>query len=514
MRFSAFIVACAICLVSEAAVRFSPPVWRPDLGLSLPCLVGAVGEPLDMPRAEAYLVTRDGESFLEDRYDSFDLWTTRTLRGRWRDASGNRLFVARLDSVPLDDTPGITRTRCSFQDALGRRPFNSKDPAQRDLAAASVSPIELGRAVRPRRAQRHNLAELVAYSTADDTALAYAFRPVDPARKGPGDWFLAVLVVAAGENMAEARARFDEDFLDRITVPSVASRRRLKNRSKQPQEEHPSEVELLRADVRAQVVNYDEWASTDADDVTVLDDLNVGVRTRFISSLTNSLPRLRREYATRVPSPLIGTNALAVVRVFRNREEYLAYVGVEQKWTAAVWSPLRRELVLYHPEEGIEKLLSTIWHEAFHQYLAYAGSMIESSPWFNEGHAQLFENLSFDHKGNAVFARDEQAAAYVHEYAAELAEILPSVFLMDYEAFYAGTAEDVAAKYRLVWSVAYFLEVGAPKLRFQPYASLRADYVKALVETRSMREATQAVLGDEKSRDAFVAAWLAFWREQ
>ncbi len=509
MRFSAFIAACAICLASEAALRFSPPVWRPDLGLSLPCLVGAVGEPLDMPRAEAYLVTREGESFLEDRFDTFDLWRMRTLRGRWRDADGNRLFLARLDSLPLDDAPGTTRTRRAFRKELSRRVLNPKEKSQRDLAALAVAPVELGRAVRPRRAQRHNLTELVAYSSADDRAVAYAFRPRDPVRKGPGVWYLAVLVAAPEEDMAEVRARFDEDFLDQISIPAVEARR-LKPPSS---DEEPSETELLRADVRAQVANYDEWASTDADDVTVLDDLAPGVRARFVASLTNNLPRLRREYAARVPSPLVGTNALAVVRVFRNREEYLAYVGVEQKWTAAVWSPVRRELVLYHPEEGVDRLLRIVWHEAFHQYLAYAGSMIESSPWFNEGHAQLFEHLSFDHKGNAVFARDEPAAAYVRAYAAELAEILPDVFLMDYAAFYAGSQEDVAAKYRLAWSIAYFLEVGAPKLRFRPYASFRADYMKALVETRSMVEATQTVLGDEKSRDAFVAAWLAFWRE-
>ena len=98
-------------------------------------------------------------------------------------------------------------------------------------------------------------------------------------------------------------------------------------------------------------------------------------------------------------------------------------------------------------------------------------------------------------------------------YASALAEILPDVMEMDYRAFYAGTQDEIAAKYFLAWSIAYFLEVGAPNLRFQPYATLRADYLKALVETRSMHAATRAVLGDEKSRDAFVAAWLAFWRE-
>ena len=101
----------------------------------------------------------------------------------------------------------------------------------------------------------------------------------------------------------------------------------------------------------------------------------------------------------------------------------------------------------------------------------------------------------------------------MHEYASELAELLPSIFEMDYAAFYAGDAETVNARYRVAWSIAYFLEVGAPKLRFRPYESFRADYMKALVETRSMREATAKAFGDEKSRDDFIAAWLAFWRE-
>ncbi|MGN0845920.1 MAG: hypothetical protein ACI4RA_00880 [Kiritimatiellia bacterium] len=510
-----FIAACAICLAGESAVRFTRPVWRPDLGLALPCLEGAAGAPLDLPRAEAYLVTRDGASFLEDRYDSFDLWTVRTLRGRWRDAAGNQLFLARLDSRPLGDAPGTTRTRRSFRSALESRRFNPKDAAQRDEAAELVSPVELGSAARPRRAQRRNFAELVAYSTPNERAVVFAFRPVDPERKGSaGDWYLAALLAAPGEDMAEVRARFDEDFLDRVFVPTVAVRRKWPHAPQTKADDDATEAELLRADVRAQVANYDEWASADSADVTVLDNLDEGLRARFVASLTNALPRLRRAYAECVPSPLVSTNALAVVRVFRSREEYLAYVGIDKKWTAAIWSPVRRELVLYHPEAGVEKLLRTVWHEAFHQYMAYAGSMIESSPWFNEGHAQLFENAHLDAEGRIAFDRDEQACAYVHEYAAELAEILPEVLEMDYDEFYSGTQEDVAAKYRLVWSIAYFLEVGAPKLRFQPYASFRADYMKALIETRSMHGATRAVLGDEKSRDAFVAAWRAFWREQ
>ena len=514
MRFSVFIVACAACLASEAAVRFSQPVWKPDLGLSLPCLEGAVGEPLDMPRASAYLVTKNGDASLEDRFEAFDLWTMKTLRGRWRDSFGNRLFIARLDTVPSDAVLGAERTRRSFRAMLDGLALNPKNVTHRDEAAAAVSPVELGSVARPRRSQRRNLKDLVAYTTTDDHAIVCAFRPVDASRKGPSPWFLAALVASEGENMAEVRACFDEDFLDQISVPVVTARRTTRACVVAELDEHATEEELLRADVRAQVANYDEWASTDSADVTILDDLPSDLRDPFVAALTNNLPRLRRAYAACVPSPLIGTNALAVVRVFRSREEYLGYVGVEQKWTAAVWSPERRELVLYHTGESVEKLLSTVWHEAFHQYLAYAGSMIESAPWFNEGHAQIFEHSHFDRKGGIVFDRNERAIGYVRGNVEDLAEILPAVMLMDYREFYSGDQETIAAKYHLAWSIAYFLEVGAPKIRFRPYESLRADYMKTLIETKSMHMATRKALGDEKSRDAFVAAWSAFWREQ
>ena len=514
MRFSVSILACAICLACNAALRFTPAVWRPDLGLMLPNLQGGVAAPIDLPRAEAYLMTSTEGRRLEDRFDSFGLWTCQAVRGRWRDAAGNTLLVARLATLPPDDPPGVVRTRRSYrqlQDAA--TPLNPKNKLHRDEAVVAVSPVEIGDPVSPRRIQRKNLTDIVCYpATEDDHVLVYAFRPRSPERTDTPDWYLAVLAAAPNEDMAAVRARFDEDFLDRITVPSLVARRSLAKPAKKPGKD-ASETELLRVDLRGSVANYEEWACSEAEDVLVLDDLDVELRKSIVGAITNNLPRLRRDYARLVPSPLSGTNALAAVRVFRNREEYLTYVGPDQQWTAALWSPEHRELVLYHPETGNDLLLHTVWHEAFHQYLAYAGSMIASSPWFNEGMAQLFEFSHYDGKGNLVFEREPAAAAYVHEYASDLAEALPALFEMDYQAFYAGEQEEIQVRYRLAWSIAYFLEIGAPKLRFRPYENFRGDYVKALVETRSMFKATARVFENEKSRDEFIAAWLAFWRE-
>lgn len=511
MRLNVFVAVCAIFLSTEASFRFTDPVWRPDLGIAVPTLCDAQGLPLDPPKAESYLVSSKDGRRLEDRYEVSDLWLNLVLRGRWVDTSGNQLFLARLGVQALAEAPGTTLTRTDFYSYLVDRPLNPKNVQQRDQAVADVSPVDVLRAVRPRRAQRKNLLDLVAYTTTNDNAVAYAFRPRSPERREVTDWYLAVLVAGEGESMGEVRARFDDDFLDQIFIPGNQRRPSPVVSSFPPS--GAAEDELLKRDLSRSIANYDRWQCTSAADVLVLDNLDAGIRKSLVGALTNGLPRLRGEYAKMVPSPLIATNQLAVVRIFRSREEYLAYVGVEQKWTAAVWSPERRELVLYHGEEGSEGLLQTVWHEAFHQYLAYAGSMISSSPWFNEGHAELFAHSHFDFKGRIQFDRDPASATYVQENAGELAKVLPVVLQMDYREFYSGGSEEVQAKYRLAWAIAYFLEIGAPRLRFQPYATLRADYLKALIQTRDMQEATASILPDEE-KEKFIAAWLEFWRRQ
>lgn len=512
MRLNVYIVAALSCLTVEAAPRFTDPVWRPDLGIAVPGLANAKAHPFMLPKAEGYLVTPvKGKPRLEDRFDVFDLWESATLRGRWVDDEGNELQIARLFARPPMDAPGTASSRRDFYDALKKRLIDPKRKDLRDEAAQAIAPVDVSGPVKARRSQRQNLRDVVYYPSTNDHVLVCAFRPRTPEHRETTDWYLVSLLAAPDADMDEVQAWFDEDFLDQIYIPSARARPVPADSMLPP--DNATEQDLLLRDVRGNVVNYDDWHCASAEDVLVVDNVDAYARSSFVSALTNNLPRLRRAYARYVPSALSATNQTAVVRVFRSREEYLAYVGVEQKWTAALWSPVRRELVLYLPETGTDQLLRTVWHEAFHQYLAYAGSMIDSSPWFNEGHAQLFEHSHFDPRGEIVFDRDVRTAVFMQAYAAEMAENIPAVLAMDYAAFYDGTQEEVTAKYRLAWAIAYFLEVGAPKVRFSPYAKLRADYMKALVRTRSMHKATAEVLDEEMCRE-FVSDWLDFWKKQ
>ena len=56
--------------------------------------------PIDMPRAEAYLVRENGMSFLEDRYLRIDLWGSQAMLGRWIDADGRVFGLAQFGVSP------------------------------------------------------------------------------------------------------------------------------------------------------------------------------------------------------------------------------------------------------------------------------------------------------------------------------------------------------------------------------------------------------------------------------
>ena len=463
--------------------------------------------PLDMPRAEAFLMREDGVRRLEDRYNRMDLWVASVSLGRWVDEAVRVFSLYRLDTCcPAVDADGVT-TRTAF--AQTRVALARKDEVRRREAIAALSPVpvfETGRA--PRQLPRGYADVEYWQEPTNRSAVVCAFRP----EKSP-HWYLAVWELDDGDDIFERMGVFEEKFLvhefkpflERLAATGADSphapprgRRR----------ETPSERERLRVDAHRSVAPYGNWRWTDAPTYTVLDDL-----TRcggFVATLTNALPTLCRSYAETVPTPLDGTNVLCVARLFDDRREYLEALAAdgaeEMAWTAAYWSPLRRELVAYLPDGGEKELMKTFRHEAFHQYLSYACSMIPASPWFNEGYAQYFEDTSSTTWGEGLEPTPDGLA--------RLAETLPGVFGMDYEAFYAGSNEARRLKYRLAWSVAVFLEKGAPKVRFQPFKNLKRDYVESLLETRDMRRATSAAFGSKETLDLFVAEWKRFWLER
>jgi hypothetical protein len=130
--------------------------------------------------------------------------------------------------------------------------------------------------------------------------------------------------------------------------------------------------------------------------------------------------------------------------------------------------------------------------------MSYATAMISASPWLNEGYAEYFENEK---------PRDMKALGDIKN----LAQMLPLVLMMDYEEFYSGTPEEVSLKYDLAWSVAYFIEHGAGKVRFEPFKDLKTRYISALLETHDMIKATAMAFGNKDNLEKFVEEWIKYY---
>ena len=465
--------------------------------------------PVDMPRAEAYLVREDDVSRLEDRFDRTDLWMSQALIGRWVDDEDRLFILSALETCPPAVDRSGTQTRVEYESRkapMKRVRANAGFPAAFRDAIAILAPCAVMDEPRSPRQLPRGYKEVYYWQNPTNYAdIVCSFLP-----ERTNVWFLATWALAPEDDYPTQMNAFEDQFLRR-EFPSLVSRLKSSDGEGRETLDLRHERELLRRDAHHSIAAYPNWHFTGAEEFAVLDDLPAR---GFVETLTNDFPVMRAKYAAAIPSPLDGSNVLSVVRIYANRGEYLDALETDgmtnMAWSAAYWSPGRRELVAHLPAGGEKELMRTIRHEAFHQYLSYASSMISTSPWFNEGYAQYFEDEeSLESSGGL-----EGLGVKSDEDVERIAAAIPGVLMMDYEQFYGGSDLERQFKYRLAWSVVRFIEKGADEVRLKPFEGLKKRYMDALIETRDMRKATSAAFKDADLLKQFIAEWKKFWKRK
>ena len=459
--------------------------------------------PLDMPRAEAFLVREGGVSRLEDRFNRMDLWVSQTLIGRWIDEKDRMFLLSALGSCPPSVSRSDTLTRAEYESRkvpMKRIRANADFPAAFRDAIAILAPCAVvGKPRSPLQLPRGYKEVYYWQNPTNYSDVVCTFLP-----ERTNVWFLASWKLAEDDDYPTQMGAFEDQFLHNECKPFLETLSNLQ--TSKPPNLKLRERELLRRDARHSIAAYPNWHFTGAEEFAVLDDLP---SRGFVETLTNDFPVMRAKYAAAIPSPLDGSNVLSVVRIYASRDEYLDALETDgmtnMAWSAAYWSPQRRELVAHLSPDGGEELMRTIRHEAFHQYLSYAASMIATSPWFNEGYAQYFEDDESADWGEGFDLSDENVD--------RMSAAIPGVLMMDYEQFYDGSDLERRFKYRLAWSVARFLEKGADKVRLKPFEGLKRRYMDTLIETRDMRKATSAAFKDADLLKKFIAEWKKFWKK-
>jgi hypothetical protein len=458
---------------------------------SVSAILTAQPLPLDMPRAEPYLV-RDGErSYMEDRYCKLDLWVSRAVDGRWVDEEGRVFTYSTLREFPPFES--------SWYDTISREAYvrsagtvDDDDITTRRRAAEMIAPCDLASECDEERFGAHGFSSVEYWQGTNETFIACTFLP-----KRSKVWRIATWHLAEDDDISEKLKEFEEMLFTRDG--SIYEKM---SALPAPKKKVEGERALLREDARHSVAAYPMWRVTEAPEFTVLDE--IPQEGAFIVSLTNELSQMRKSYAEVLPTPLDGSGVLCVARLFSSRERYHDALEVGGKtnmlWSAAYWSSRRREIVAYLPFLGASELLRTFRHEAFHQYITYACSAIAVSPWLNEGYAQYFE-------AGPGGTPPEQIKDVL-----EYEDYLPTLLYAGYDEFYSGSDAQREVKYRLALSVACFIERGAPQVRFKPFKNLKRDYIESLLDKKDMHLATAKAFQSKENLELFISEWRKFWQ--
>ncbi len=536
------VAALVAAAISATAAKPRPPEFRDaipveELGLELPGLSGAKQLPARPVQVLRYKWSDGTREWFEERSSMDELWRTRQTAGAWEDRSGNSLTLARVLCKLPPQYAGSDVTQETFESVL-RDPDQSlaREASESELAAwirafAETAPDP---ARKPARIQTNpgRIAEGWIFPCADPRVRALALRLV-PARSAdpPCAWYAVVLRLAE----APSGDAFDRDlrlsFLGGIRLgrAPAGGARFAKQRERLTQGCPPAREDEARRRARDSVALLDDWWHMDSENYILLsDDANAARRGDTILLMLESL---RPRYAALVPPFRRTIGQTSVVRVFRRREDYVAYVResgilLDPGRSAGIFDGGRRELVISPVERNWSvDVNGTIRHEGFHQYLFAAWNGAQASLWFNEGTAEVFE--SYEPKGRDAWraAENEHHAKRLESLAralpdAKWRDLVRWLLFADALAFYRPPDGDVNRSYSLAYGAMFFLYRGAPAVRGEPYAKVLPTYFEEMERHGDCNRATAAAFemgadgSDTRLLDRFAKDLQAFWKNE
>ena len=488
----------------------------PAIGMAFPTLLRSSGDPLPMPDAATYLPSNPGDTLVrEDRFTPGQLWYGRVCRGRWRDPEGRLLVLGEISHLyPSLSAKHVTHD--FFSKALASAKPNPRDPDEVNSWVATFANVPV---YPPNRLKinKFTLDQVLDYRTLDDHLLIYAFRLRKKGSHSPDNTFCVTLKLAPSDDPVRARQDFETGFLGKIALPSrsdrdegVKSEEIFTDRETGPRPTYS--FDPIRIEARRRIENYENWWVSEGEEYMILSDVYSETGKALIRQIKSELPLIRKA-ATRLLPPLASLkNEVSLIRLFQYREDYLRYLGdQEMEWSAGVWMPSRRELVLYQ-RAGVEEMMPTIRHEAFHQYLSYATAMIPTSPWINEGHACFFEGMWRGSRGQPLFSENADRVQTLLNNLDTATALLPLLLYAPYDLFYSGTLQEKSLKYALGWGIVYFLEKGIPVSALpEEYEAIIPTYLAALKETRNYTRATERAFS-KIDMESFQSAFKEFWQ--
>ena len=133
------------------------------------------------------------------------------------------------------------------------------------------------------------------------------------------------------------------------------------------------------------------WKALDTENYLIV--YNEEVKKPLLRNIAKHIEALRAQVYEKLFPPAKQIQAISVVRVCKDKQEYHRYGG--PMGSAGYWSRGDEELVFYQDKSNKKDSLRVLYHEAFHQYIHYAVGDVAPHSWFNEGHGDYFAGHNY-----------------------------------------------------------------------------------------------------------------------
>ena len=222
----------------------------------------------------------------------------------------------------------------------------------------------------------------------------------------------------------------------------------------------------------------------------------------FVTKIKNYIEFMRKRYEELFP-PAKPITAISVVRVCRDREEYHQYGG--PRGSAGYWNPRDKELVIYDASSsgGAKNSYSTLFHEAFHQYIYYAVGEISPHSWFNEGYGDFFSGADIS-GGKVKRILPNPWRVGTIKKAVEDRKHVPLAEIIRYEQ--RDYYRNAGLCYAEGWSFIYFLNTSKEAQRHEVWSEILPVYFETLKAVWGEQFARLEAEGKEDDATAKLAA--------
>ena len=467
INFLLILLTVNSCFSATKTVSLGERIYLPQIGLSLKLFKDMESRPLVLPSLYKTKLS------LNEVYKSDEIWRYKQFIGEW-----SKSFADIIIALMGSPAGAINSSFITEGSASGRFENKSKSAAWSDNNTEKWVKLFFAPQNFSKKLTTFNLGKscsVTLYFGEDDNCNYFLSVFAEKSRLKQNIAIMYKISNSVHKNDAAKAVFKSVKTIKYIKIEDKNSVKYLNSAAyKNSKKSSSFNKELLLSSIK----NFKDWNAIEASDYFILTNCNINDKSdSFIKTVSDTLKKGELIYQ-RFNKKKVQTTDKFVVRIFKDRDGYVAYVGKDLQWSGGLWVPSKKELVLTKSNftsSERKRFISVLKHEAFHQYIHYATGETLTGAWFNEGYAKFFENVSL--VGNKIYIKPNKVSLdYIKGHLKDdnLSDRIEALLTKSYKEFYAK--DQSRDNYSLAWAIIYYLNTGT----IVTWKKFRRNYSKIL----------------------------------